>query len=187
MRLILFITLSIYSIKSLYGNLDLVDANQLNATLASLSGTVSSIELNDLGERAFNVKYTNSSEQVSTVDFLINGTKASTDTNSSPYYMYQNGESWLPIAGTYTIEARAYNSAGVLIFNDSHDITFSESLSHRMRKVYITTGNPNQEVEVAMKKHAYIFGSQTVESGSLNPQGSSSDQQAKPYPVRISG
>ena len=118
---------------------------------------------------------------------MINGTKASTDTSGNPYYMYQNGESWLPVAGTYTIEARAYNTAGVLIFNDSHNITFSEDLIHRMRKVYITTGSPNQEVEVAMKKHAYIFGSQTVESGSLNSQGSSNDQQAKPYPVRISG
>ena len=187
MKLIFFIILCISSITRLYGNLDLVDANQLTSTLNSLSGTSSSIELNDLGKRAFNIKYSDSSGQVSTVDFLINGIKASTDTNSNPYYMYRSGESWLPIAGTYTIEARAYNSAGVLISNDSHDITFSEDLSHRMRKVYITTGNSNQEVEVVMKKHAYIFGSQTVESGSLNSQGSSNDQQAKPYPVRISG
>ena len=84
MKLIFFIILSIFSITRLYGNLDLVDANQLSSTLNSLSGTNSSIELNDLGKRAFNIKYSNSSGQVSTVDFLINGIKASTDTNSNP-------------------------------------------------------------------------------------------------------
>ena len=92
MKLIFFIILSIFSITRLYGNLDLVDANQLTSTLNSLSGTNSSIELNDLGKRAFNIKYSDSSGQVSTVDFLINGIKASTDTNSNPYYMYRSGE-----------------------------------------------------------------------------------------------
>jgi hypothetical protein len=59
MKIIFFILLCICSISKLYGNLDLVDPNQLNSTLNSLSGTASSIELNDLGERAFNIKYSN--------------------------------------------------------------------------------------------------------------------------------
>ena len=48
-------------------------------------------------------------------------------------------------------------------------INFTDGLSHRMRKVYISTGTPNKEIQIAMKKHAFIFGSQTVEEGNLNP------------------
>ena len=61
--------------------------------------------------------------------------------------------------------AKAYSNTNALIDSESVVINFTDDLSHRMRKVYISTGTPNKEVQIAMKKHAFIFGSQTVEEG----------------------
>jgi GH35 family endo-1,4-beta-xylanase len=172
----------------LWANIDLVNA-ETNSVINTLTSSQTSIDLNDLGERAFNIKYSNSSSQITSVEFFINGNRASTDTDISDntFYMYSNGEAWLPIAGTHLIEVKAFNNTGGLVSNDSHSIIFSEDLSHRMRKVYISTGVPNQEVSVSMKKHAYTFGSQTVESGDYLFQLAESAPADKPYPIRISG
>ena len=86
----------------LWANIDLVNA-ETNSVINTLTSSQTSINLNDLGERAFNIKYSNSSSQITSVEFFINGNKASTDTDISDntFYMYSNGEAWLPIAGTH--------------------------------------------------------------------------------------
>ena len=180
--IILIISLS----SKLWANIDLVNA-ETNSVINTLTNAQTSIDLNDIGERAFNIKYSNPSSQIASVEFFINGKKASSDTVGNPFYMYRNGEAWLPIAGTHLIEVKIFNSTGGLISTESHSIIFSEDLSHRMRKVYISTGIPNQEVSVLMKKHAYTFGSQTVESGDYLFQLAENAPAEKPYPVRISG
>jgi len=180
--IILIISLS----SKLWANIDLVNA-ETNSVINTLTNAQTSIDVNDIGERAFNIKYSNPSSQIASVEFFINGKKASSDTVGNPFYMYRNGEAWLPIAGTHLIEVKIFNSTGGLISTESHSIIFSEDLSHRMRKVYISTGIPNQEVSVLMKKHAYTFGSQTVESGDYLFQLAENAPAEKPYPVRISG
>ena len=92
-----------------------------------------------------------------------------------------NDEAWLPAPGTYALEVKGYGNSNNLVLTDNISINFSDTLSHRMRKVFLSTGNANQEIQISMKRHAFIFGSQTVEEGNLSPNDT------KPYPVRISG
>ena len=164
----------------LWANIDLINADT-NSLINTLNNYQTDIDLNAIGERAMNIKYTNSNGQIAFVEFLINDRRVSLSNQGNPYYMYNNGEAWLPIPGIYTVTAKAYSSTNALIENETVVIDFSDDLSHRMRKVYISTGIANKEIQIKMKKHAFIFGSQTVESGNLNPT------ETKPYPVRISG
>ena len=187
MKLIHLSVLSLaLSIRLLANVVELVNAEN-NSLINQLTNAQTSIDLNSTGERAFNIKYSNPSSEIDFVEFYINGKKASTDNLDNPFYMYRNGEAWLPFAGTYLIEVKLFNNTGGLISSKSHSISFSEDLTHRMRKVYISTGIPNQEVSVSMKKHAYAFGSQTVESGDYLFQLAEAAPAEKPYPVRISG
>ena len=186
MKYIHIIILIISLCSRLWANLDLVNS-ETNSVINVLTNAQTNINLNDIGERAFNIKYSNPSSQIAYVEFLINGYSASIDTTGNPFYMYRNGEAWLPIAGTHLIEVKLFNSAGGLVSTESRSIIFSEELTHRMRKVYISTGISNKEVSVSMKKHAYTFGSQTVESGDYLFQLAESAPAEKPYPVRISG
>ena len=164
----------------LFANFELVNA-ETNSLIDPLNNYQTNINLNTIGERELNVKYTNNNGQIAFVEFYINDRMVTSDNQGDSYYMYGNGEAWLPSPGSFTISIKAYSSANSLIENESVRINFSDDLSHRMRKVFITTGIPNKEIRVSMKKHAFIFGSQTVESGNLNPT------ETKPYPVRISG
>ena len=164
----------------LWANIDLVNSDT-NSIINTLNNYQTNIDLNAIGERALNIKYSNSNGQITFVEFFINDRKVSSNNAGNPYFMYSNGEAWLPVPGSYTITAKAYSSSNSLIENESVVIDFTDDLSHRMRKVYISTGTPNKEVRISMKKHAFVFGSQTVEEGNLNPTDT------KPYPVRISG
>ena len=186
MKFKLIHVLLLFALSNLHANLDLVNSDNLS-TINSLIGSEVSINLNDIRERAFNIKYSNGAAEIHRVEFSVNGKNVSSDNLGNPYYMYRNSEAWVPVEGTHTITASAYNSSNNLLAIESVNIIISDDLSHRKRKVYISTGTPNTEVQVKMKKHAYIFGSQTVESGNLNANGDPSDQQYKPYPIRISG
>mgnify|MGYP007000307415 len=73
---------------------------------------------------------------------------------------YDNGN-WLPSEGTYTVTAKHLNSNGTQISQETLSINIIEPLSHRKRKVFLSTGIPNQAVQIKMKNHEYIFGSQT--------------------------
>lgn len=180
MKFIHLIHISLVLSIRLSANIDLVNSDT-NSVINTLNNYQTDLDLNAIGERSLNIKYTNNSGQIASVDFFINDRKVSTNNLGSPYYMYSNGEAWLPIPGSFTISAKAYSSTNALIETDTVVINFTDVLSHRMRKVYISTGTPNKEVRVSMKKHAFIFGSQTVEEGNLNAT------ETKPYPVRISG
>ena len=180
MKYIYLIITSLVVSTGLWANIDLVNSDT-NSIINTLNNYQTDIDLNAIGERALNIKYTNNSGQIANVEFFINDRKVSSTNAGSPYYMYSNGEAWLPIPGSFTISAKAYSSTNSLIENESVVIDFTDDLSHRMRKVYISTGTPNKEVRISMKKHAFVFGSQTVEEGNLNPTDT------KPYPVRISG
>ena len=173
--------LSLFSFSfQLWANFDLIDS-ETDALLNGLNNAQTSINLNTLKKRSFNLKYSTSDAAVDALEFYINDTLVQRDELSSPFYLYANDEAWLPAPGTYALEVKGYDSSNALILSDSMSIIFSDSLSHRMRKVFLSTGNPNQEIQISMKRHAFIFGSQTVEEGSLNPN------ETKPYPVRISG
>jgi GH35 family endo-1,4-beta-xylanase len=165
---------------ALHANLDLLNAEN-NAVVSALSLSQNSINLNSIEKRAFNIKYTASNSSTASVEFFINNKKFSTVSGSGTFLMYQNGEAWLPNPGSYTLSAKAYSAASALLESDSEVLVISDALSHRMRKVFISTGVPFKNVSLRMKKHQYIFGSQTVESGSYNATDT------KPYPVRVSG
>ena len=177
----LAIVLIVLFTTKLWANIDLVNAENTNSVINTLNNFQTDIDLNAIGERELNIKYTNSNGQIAFVEFFINDRKVSFSNQGNPYYMYTNGEAWLPIPGSFTVMAKAYSNTNALIDSESVVINFTDDLSHRMRKVYISTGIPNKEIQIAMKKHAFIFGSQTVEEGNLNPN------ETKPYPVRISG
>lgn len=177
---IAFVALQLLAFSNLSANFDLIDSSTA-ALVNGLSGSQASINLNTIGKRAFNIKYTPSDAQVASLSFSINDTEMSTDTLGSPFYLYRNNEAWLPNPGTYEVRVMGYDASSNLILNDSTEITFTDPLSHRARKVFFKTGQANQEITIRMRRHAFIFGSQTVEEGSLNPTDT------KPYPVRISG
>ena len=156
--------------------------------IESASGSVS-IDLNSSSyryRRALNIRNI-PSNPVNSVAFYVNGVKASEDF-SNPYMLYDNGN-WLPSEGTYTVTAKHLDSNGTQISQETLSINIIEPLSHRKRKVFLSTGIPNQAVQIKMKNHEYIFGSQTVESWTLNdtnPDDPTAEQR-KPYPIRISG
>ena len=156
--------------------------------IESASGSVS-IDLNSSSyryRRALNIRNV-PSNSVNSVAFYVDGVKVSEDF-SDPYMLFDNGN-WLPSEGTYTVTAKHLNSNGTQINQETLSINIIEPLSHRKRKVFLSTGIPNQAVQIKMKNHEYIFGSQTVESWTLNdtnPDDPTAEQR-KPYPIRISG
>ena len=164
----------------LWANFDLIDS-ETGALVNGLNNAETSINLNTIKKRAFNLKYSTSNASVQVLEFYINGVRVQTDESSSPFYLYANDEAWLPAPGAYALEVKGYDSSNTLVLSDSLTLNITDTLSHRMRKVFLSTGSSNQEIRVSMKRHAFIFGSQTVEEGSLNPTDT------KPYPVRISG
>ena len=136
--------------------------------------------------RALNIRNIPSTS-VASVKFSIDGVEVSEDFNE-PYMLYSNS-SWLPAEGSYSIVAKYFNANGIQIGQEILTVIINEPLSHRKRKVFIATGVPNQSVQLKMKNHEYIFGSQTVESWTLsdtNPNDPTATQR-KPYPIRISG
>ena len=157
--------------------------------IQSVSSNAVTIDLNSSTyryRRALNIKNIPTGS-ISKVEFYINDIKVSED-SSAPYMLYNNG-SWLPAVGSHIVRAVWLNSSGISVGEDQLNVIINEPLSHRKRKVFISTGNPNQAVRFKMKNHQYAFGSQTVESWTLsdtNP-GDPTETQRKPYPIRISG
>jgi len=160
-----------------------------NSFIESISTNSISIDLNSStyrDKRALNIRNV-PAYSVASVVFYIDNVRISEDF-SEPYMLYDNG-SWLPSEGSYNIVAKHMNANGSQIGQELLNVTISEPLSHRKRRVFISSGVPNQTVRIKMKKHKYIFGSQTVESWTLNdtnPDDPTAEQR-KPYPIRISG
>ena len=84
----------------LWANIDLVNAENTN-TVINIVIFQTDIDLNAIGERELNIKYTNSNGQISFVEFFVNDRKVSISNQSNPYFMYSNGEAWLPIPRLY--------------------------------------------------------------------------------------
>ena len=114
---IAFVALQLLAFSNLSANFDLIDSSTA-ALVNGLSGSQASINLNTIGKRAFNIKYTPSDAQVASLSFSINDTEMSTDTLGSPFYLYRNNEAWLPNPGTYEVRVMGYDASSNLILND---------------------------------------------------------------------
>ena len=134
MKFKLLHVLLLFALSNLHANLDLVNSDNLS-TINSLIGSEVSINLNDIRERAFNIKYSNGAAEIHRVEFSVNGKNVSSDNLGNPYYMYRNSEAWVPVEGTHTITASAYNSSNNLLAIESVNIIITDDLSHRKRKV----------------------------------------------------
>ena len=71
----------------LWANIDLINADT-NSLINTLNNYQTDIDLNAIGERAMNIKYTNSNGQIAFVEFLINDRRVSLSNQGNPYYMY---------------------------------------------------------------------------------------------------
>ena len=167
--------------------------SQTNASLDKLVESVSSssvtIDLNSVDyryRRALTIRNIPSTS-VASVKFYIDNIEVSEDFDEQ-YMLFPNG-SWLPAEGSYSLMAKYLDANGMQIGQEVLSVNITEPLSHRKRKVFISTGVPNQSLQIKMKNHEYIFGSQTVESWTLSDTDPSnpSAEQRKPYPIRISG
>lgn len=147
--------------------LDLIDAHD-SSVLQSLSGDTT-LELNDLGKRALNIRHTPGDVGTASVAFYINGGLSRID-SVSPFHLAGAAEgiegALLPQPGSYTIEVREYSAVdgnGNLLGTNTLNLTVTDALSHRMRSVRLLTGQPYTRVRVRMLKHAFPFGSMTKE------------------------
>ena len=151
--------------------LDLIDAEDASF-IQSLSGNTS-LELNSLGKRALNIRYTPADAGTASVAFYINGGLSRID-SVSPYNLAGWAEgiegALLPQPGSYSIEFREYSAVdgnGSLLTTTTLALSVTDALSHRMRSVRLVTGQPYTRVRLRMLKHAFPFGSMTNEP--LNP------------------
>ena len=68
----------------LWANFDLLDA-ETDALLNGLTNSQTSINLNSLKKRSFNLKYSTSDPAVDVLEFYINGTLVKSDELGSPF------------------------------------------------------------------------------------------------------
>ena len=90
----------------LWANIDLVNAENTNSVINTLNNFQTDIDLNAIGERELNIKYSNSNGQIAFVEFFINDQKVSLSNEGNPFYMYTNGEAWLPIPGALPLRPK---------------------------------------------------------------------------------
>lgn len=163
--------LCFYGILALTGlvgqTLELLDAED-RSVIQVLSGSAS-IDLNNLGKRALDIRYTPAVSGTGSVAFKINGSIFRID-SQSPYQMGGTAGgvdgALLPSPGSYVIEVVEYSETGGIgteLASTTVSLTFSDTLSHRMRSVRLQTGLPNVRVQVRMLQHAFPFGSMTNE------------------------
>ena len=146
---------------------ELLDAE--DASVIQVVNGSAALDLNSLGKRALDIRYTPDAAGAGSVVFSLNGSLARVD-DSSPYRLggHAGGVdgAWLPGTGSYTIEIKEYTGAdgtGTELASQSWILTISDALSHRMRPVRLQTGLPNTRVRVRMLKHGFPFGCMTKE------------------------
>jgi GH35 family endo-1,4-beta-xylanase len=142
------------------------------------------LDLNAMGERILNVRYSPAAGGTVSVEFRLNGTVRSVD-DAAPYLLGgQAGGTdgaWLPAPGSYTIAVTEYGGAGgsgAVLFSTNMTVAVADALSHRMRRIHLETGVPNASVRVRMLNHAFPFGSMTKETSAFGiSQTDSADEQ----------
>lgn len=154
--------------------LDLLDGE--SGSLIQTLVNNQSLELNDLGTRELDIRYSPKSNGVQSIAFRVNGKLYSVD-NAAPFRMggMSGGSSgsWLPGPGAYSIQVIEYdgtNGTGSTLFQQTLNLTVSDALKHRMRTVRLETGLPNTVVRIRMQKHAFPFGSMVKASNNPDVQ-----------------
>ena len=170
MRIVFWLIALIGGFLGLRGQvIELLDAEDASL-IQALSGDTN-LDLNAIGKRALDLRYTPGAAGAGSVVFILNDGVARIDA-ISPYQLGGTAGgvdgAWLPKPGTYTVEIKEFSEVdgtGTELASQSLTLTISDALSHRMRPVRLETELPNTRIRVRMLKHAFPFGSMTNEPG----------------------
>ena len=115
------------------------------------------LDLNEHGNRQFNLRYYSISLNPDRIQFSINGEIVRV-MNQSPYLLEGENGQWLPNHGQHVIEAVEMDALGQVVAQTNITLYVEDALSHRRRTVRITTQGSNDLIQLQMRKHAFPFG-----------------------------
>ena len=115
------------------------------------------LDLNEHGNRQFNLRYYSISSNPDRIQFSINGEIVRV-MNQSPYLLEGENGQWLPNRGQHVIEAVEMDALGQVVAQTNITLYVEDALSHRRRTVRITTQGSNDLIQLQMRKHAFPFG-----------------------------